>query len=114
QFSDAAAPRPKRPPERVLLQGGSTMLKTGHLAYLGCAFGLGVFAAFNNFTLPLWLSTMTTSYLLIGLLGNTRSFEGALVSPVFGAWSDRSWAGWLGRRRPFILVGGLLSSALLA
>src|SRR5919201_1255529 len=57
---------------------------------------------------------MTTSYLLIGLLGNTRSFESALVSPLFGAWSDRTWAGWLGRRRPFILAGGLFSALLLA
>ena len=81
------------------------------LAYLACSFGIGVFSAFNTFTLPLWLSTFTTSYLLLGLLGNTRSLEGALVSPAFGVWSDRVWLGWLGRRRPFILVGGLLSAA---
>ena len=85
-----------------------------HLAYLGCSFSLGVFSAFNNFTLSLWLSTFTTSYLLISLLGNTKSFEGALVSPVAGAWSDRTWLGWLGRRRPFILAGGLASALLLA
>jgi MFS family permease len=84
------------------------------LAYLGCALGVGAFAAFNNFTLSLWLAERTSSYLLIGLFGNTRSFEGAIVSPLAGAWSDRTWLGWLGRRRPFILVGGLASAALLA
>lgn len=83
-------------------------------AYLGASFSIGVFSAFNNFTLTLWLSGLTSSYLILGLLGNTRSFEGAFVSPLVGAWSDRVWLGWLGRRRPFILVGGLLSALLLA
>jgi MFS family permease len=90
------------------------MTRMATLAYLGCSLSIGVFAAFNNFTLSLWLATFTTSYFLIAMLGNTRSFEGALVSPAFGAWSDRSWAGWLGRRRAFILVGGLLSAAIMA
>ncbi|MBA2448060.1 MAG: MFS transporter, partial [Chloroflexi bacterium] len=84
------------------------------LSYLGWSFSIGVFSAFNNFTLTLWLTSFTSSYLLLGLLGNSRSFEGALVSPLVGAWSDRTWAGWLGRRRPFILVGGLLSALLFA
>jgi maltose/moltooligosaccharide transporter len=84
------------------------------LAFLGCSFSLGVFNAFNNFTLSLWLLTLTSSYLVIGLLGNSRSFEGAIVSPLAGAWSDRTWAGWLGRRRPFILFGGVASAFLLA
>jgi MFS family permease len=84
------------------------------LAYLGCSFSIGVFSAFNNFTLSLWLVGFTSSYLLLGLLGNTRSFEGSIVSPLIGRWSDRIWMGRLGRRRPFILVGGLLSSVLLA
>ncbi len=82
--------------------------------YLACSFGMGVFSAFNNYTLTLWLSTFTSSYLLLGLLGNTRSFEGTLVSPVVGAWSDHLWLGRLGRRRPFILAGGLVSALLLA
>jgi Na+/melibiose symporter-like transporter len=84
------------------------------LAYLGCSLAAGVFSAFNNFTLALWLSGLTSSYLIISLFGNTRSFEGAIVQPAVGAWSDRTWLGWLGRRRPFILVGGLLSATLLA
>ena len=84
------------------------------IAYLAGSLGIGVFSSFNNFTLTLWLATFTTSYLVRGLMGNTRSFEGVLVSPAVGVWSDRVWAGWLGRRRPFILVGGLLSAVLLA
>jgi MFS family permease len=90
------------------------MWNRGYLAYLGCSLSVGVFSAFNNFTLSIWLTGLTGSYVLISLLGNTRSFEGAIVSPLTGAWSDRIWAGWLGRRRPFILVGGLLSALLLA
>src|SRR5688500_7409027 len=84
------------------------------LAYLGCSFGTGVFSAFNNFTLTLWLAAFTDSYLLLGLLGNSRAFVGALVSPAVGGWSDRVWLGWLGRRRPFILAGALLAGLGMA
>jgi Na+/melibiose symporter-like transporter len=90
------------------------LLLTQQVAYLGGSFALGVFTAFNNFTLTLWLTGFTSIYLLLALLGNTRSFEGAFVSPLVGRWSDRVWLGWLGRRRPFILIGGLLSALLLA
>jgi MFS family permease len=84
------------------------------LAYLGCSFGTGAFAAFNNFTLTLWLAAFTDSYLLIGLLGSSRAFVGAVVSPLVGAWSDRVWLGWLGRRRPFILAGTALAGVGMA
>jgi MFS family permease len=84
------------------------------LAYLGCSFGTGVFSAFNNFTLTLWLAAFTESYLLLGLLGNSRAFVGAIVSPLAGRWSDRVWLGWLGRRRPFILAGALLAGVGMA
>ena len=93
---------------------GRRLARGQRLAYLGCSAGIGVFSAFNNFTLTLWLASFTSSYVLLGLLGNTRTFEGAIVSPLAGAWSDRIWLGWLGRRRPFILAGGLLSAVLLA
>ena len=90
------------------------MRRSRQFAYLGCSFSIGIFSSFNNFTLTLWLSGFTSSYLLLGLLGNTRSFEGTLIAPGVGFWSDHVWLGWLGRRRPFILVGGLSSSLLLA
>ncbi len=37
---------------------------------------------------------------------------GLLVQPLIGHWSDNTW-GRLGRRRPFFLVGAILSSCLL-
>ena len=84
------------------------------VAYLGGAFSVGVYNAFNNYTMSLWLTGFTTSYVLISLLGNSKSVEGSIVSPLVGLWSDRTWAGWLGRRRPFILFGGLSSAVLIA
>ena len=38
---------------------------------------------------------------------------GLLVQPIVGYFSDRTWHPILGRRRPFFLVGAILSSALL-
>jgi MFS family permease len=84
------------------------------LCFLAGSFGVGVFVAFNNFTLPLWLAGFTSSYVLISLLGNSKSLEGAIVAPVIGAWSDRTWLGPLGRRRPFILTGGVAAGAIMA
>jgi Na+/melibiose symporter-like transporter len=91
-----------------------TMSRRQQIAFLGCSFSIGVFSSFNNFTLSLWLTGLTGSLLLIGLLANTRGLLGSIVSPVAGAWSDHTWLGWLGRRRPFILVGGLTAAALMA
>jgi maltose/moltooligosaccharide transporter len=84
------------------------------IAYLGGSFAVGVFNAFNVYTVSLWLTAFTTSYVLISLISNSRTFAGALVSPIAGAWSDRVYLGWLGRRRPFILGGGLVGALLLA
>jgi MFS family permease len=84
------------------------------IGYVGCALSIGVFYAFNNFTLTLWLSGLTTSLLLLSLLGNSKSVEGAVIAPIVGSWSDRTWAGPLGRRRIFILGGGVTSGLLMA
>lgn len=84
------------------------------LPFLGCSLAIGVFSGFSNFILPLWLFPFVPWYWLISLIANTRGFVGSIVSPLAGAWSDRVWAGWLGRRRPFILVGGLTSAVLMA
>ncbi|MDA1336237.1 MAG: MFS transporter [Bacteroidetes bacterium] len=38
---------------------------------------------------------------------------GLLVQPIIGYWSDRTWSPKWGRRRPFFLIGAILSSAAL-
>lgn len=38
---------------------------------------------------------------------------GLIIQPIIGYWSDRTWHPKLGRRRPFFLIGAILSSALL-
>jgi MFS/sugar transport protein len=66
-------------------------------------FGSGVWYAFNNFILPGFLDPLHVPAPIIGLLASTRSFEGSVIQPVVGAWSDRTWSRRLGRRRPFIV-----------
>ena len=38
---------------------------------------------------------------------------GLLVQPIIGYWSDRTWSPKWGRRRPYFLIGAILSSAAL-
>jgi maltose/moltooligosaccharide transporter len=38
---------------------------------------------------------------------------GLIIQPIIGYWSDRTWHPILGRRRPFFLVGAILSSIAL-
>jgi maltose/moltooligosaccharide transporter len=73
------------------------------LAYSSGNFGAGMFYAFNNFILSLYLKDLGAAAVVIGLLSSTRSFEGAIIQPVVGERSDRTW-NHLGRRRPFILA----------
>lgn len=72
------------------------------LTYSSGNFGSGVFYSFNNFILPIYLSSFGASDVLIGLLSSTRSLEGSVIQPAVGAMSDRIWTR-LGRRKPFIL-----------
>ncbi len=73
------------------------------LLYSVASLGMGFFYAFANFSLPLYLRTYTASDALIGILANTRSFAGAIIQPLVGVWSDRTWTR-LGRRRPFFVT----------
>lgn len=84
------------------------------LTYTAGNFATGTFNAFNHYFLPSFLSMLGASPIIINLLSNTSSAEGIVVQPLVGAWSDRSWYGWLGRRRWFIAVFGPLTIACLA
>src|SRR5206468_4211966 len=76
--------------------------------FLGIQFGWG-----------LQMANMSASYEYLGakpeqipMLWLAAPLTGLLVQPVIGSMSDRTW-GRLGRRRPYFLVGALLSSAAL-
>jgi maltose/moltooligosaccharide transporter len=76
--------------------------------FLGIQFGWG-----------LQMANMSAIYEYLGaqahqipILWLAAPLTGLLVQPIIGSMSDRTW-GRLGRRRPYFLVGALLSSAAL-
>src|SRR5688572_8001267 len=76
--------------------------------FLGIQFGWG-----------LQLGNMSGIYEKLGanpdqlpILWLAAPLTGLIVQPIIGSMSDRTW-GRLGRRRPYFLVGALLSSAAL-
>lgn len=79
-----------------------------NFGFLGIQFGWG-----------LQLANMSAIYSKLGadpdaipILWLAGPVTGLLVQPIIGAMSDRTWC-WLGRRRPYFLVGALLASAAL-
>src|SRR5690242_14487194 len=88
-------------------------LKTWQIVNMSLGF-FGIQFGWN-----LQLSNMSAIYEYLGaradqipLLWLAAPLTGLLVQPVIGHMSDRTW-GALGRRRPYFLVGALLSSAAL-
>jgi maltose/moltooligosaccharide transporter len=76
--------------------------------FLGIQFGWG-----------LQMANMSPIYKYLGAADGQISklwlaapLTGFIVQPIIGAMSDRTW-GWLGRRRPYFLVGAILSSFAL-
>ena len=86
--------------------------RSGIFWYSLANLGYGAFYAFNNFVLTLWIQGYTHNAVLLGLVGGSHSFEGVFVQPVVGSISDRL-AGPGGRRRPFMRLFILISSAFL-
>lgn len=72
------------------------------LLYSSGNLGSGIFYAFNNFILVNYLRALGAPSTIAALLSSQRSFEGAIIQPLVGAWSDRTWNRF-GRRRPFIV-----------
>lgn len=72
-----------------------------------------------QFGMALQMANMSSIYSFLGakeeelsLLWIAAPLTGLIVQPVIGYLSDRTWCG-LGRRRPYFLVGALLSSVAL-
>lgn len=84
----------------------------GVVGYSLANLGYGAFYAFNNAALPLWLQGFTHNAIILGFMAGTHSFEGAIIQPLVGSWSDRLRTRW-GRRRPFMLAFAPVSALLL-
>lgn len=82
------------------------------LFYSSGNLGSGIFYAFNNFILVNYLRTLGAPSTLAALLSSQRSFEGAIIQPLVGAWSDHTW-NRLGRRKPFIVWFMPISAVLV-
>jgi maltose/moltooligosaccharide transporter len=79
------------------------MTRAKSIVYSSGNLGSGAWYALNNFILPLFLGPLGMPVPLIGLLASTRSAEGAVLQPIVGVWSDRTWHPRFGRRRIFII-----------
>lgn len=78
------------------------------LGFLGLQFGLGL----QNANVSRIFQTLGASLDQIPALWIAAPLTGLLVQPLVGYLSDRTWTR-LGRRRPYLLVGALLSAAAL-
>ena len=76
--------------------------------FLGIQFGWGLQLA-NMSAIYSYLGAKESDIPLLWLAGPVT---GLIVQPIIGAMSDRTW-NWLGRRRPYFLVGAILSSVAL-
>ena len=76
--------------------------------FLGLQFGLGL----QNANASRIFQTLGAEIDDIAILWIAAPLTGLLVQPLVGYLSDRTWTR-LGRRRPYLLVGALMSSAAL-
>ena len=87
-----------------------SLLQIGNMSFgfLGIQFGWGLQLA-NMSAIYSYLGANESDIPFLWLAGPVT---GLLVQPIIGAMSDRTW-NWLGRRRPYFLVGAILSSIAL-
>lgn len=76
--------------------------------FLGIQFGWGLQLA-NMSAIYSYLGAKEADIPFLWLAGPVT---GLIVQPIIGAMSDRTW-NWLGRRRPYFLVGAILSTIAL-
>lgn len=105
-------PLPETDADQNSAEGRRPLSAAGVVGYSLANLGYGAFYAFNNAALPLWLQGFTHNAIILGFMAGTHSFEGAIIQPLVGSWSDRLRTR-LGRRRPFMLAFAPLSALLL-
>src|SRR5438270_374126 len=76
--------------------------------FMGIQFGWGLQLA-NMSGIYTYLGASPDAVPLLWLAG---PMTGLLVQPIVGSMSDRTW-NWLGRRRPYFLMGAILASIAL-
>lgn len=97
-------------------------------SYTGAKPHLGFWQIFNmsfgffgiQFGWSLQMGNMSAIYEYLGAtpeqipgLWLAAPMTGLIVQPIIGYLSDRTWHPWLGRRRPYFLIGAILSSLAL-
>lgn len=80
-----------------------------NFAFLGIQFGFGL----QNANMSRIFETLGANIDQLPLLWIAAPTTGLLVQPIIGHFSDRTWLGWLGRRRPYFLLGAILSTLAL-
>ena len=93
-----------------------TASRSGFWTIWNMSFGfLGI-----QFGWALQMANMSAIYEYLGatadqipMLWLAAPLTGLIVQPLIGHLSDRTWSPWLGRRRPYFLVGAILSSLAL-
>lgn len=76
--------------------------------FLGIQFGF----ALQNANVSRIFETLGADVSQIPILWIAAPVTGLIVQPIVGYLSDNTW-NWLGRRRPFFLIGAILASAAL-
>ncbi len=77
--------------------------------FLGIQFGFALQGGFMSRI----FQTLGASKDEIPLLWIAAPLTGLIVQPIIGYMSDRTWSSRLGRRRPYFLIGAILSSITL-
>ena len=76
-------------------------------------FGIQVAFALQGANVSRIFQTLGATIDELPLLWIAAPVTGLLVQPVVGHFSDRTWLGWLGRRRPYFLGGTIVASIAL-
>ena len=77
--------------------------------FLGIQFGFALQGGFMSRI----FQTLGADKSDIPMLWIAAPLTGLIVQPIIGYWSDRTWHPNLGRRKPYFLIGAILSSLVL-